>query len=382
MASDLPVTSPGPGFGVQRIGSTAFALLAVLLTTADALLYKPTAPAWIVLLVVLGVSLAAAGGYPRAAAGTYASILMIALLLPSSVITVGVLTFGVYAIAALWIYKGWRLAAVLCLIVYSAVHIPGDYNTAAFLEILLGTALAVLLGIGSRHLSEQLWRARTQLAQEKTHALEALAEAKRSTALALHDTAAAHLVRAIAAQEEALAFVGPQASEPLTAALGATRAAMADLRLIIDSSTSNLPLPDSLHEVLTEGMRLLSYRGIVLEPDTEADLIEDLDSETRALLLMIIREGCINVFKHGARNSTASLTVESSGSARFPGLGLTLVNVIGTDEKNEVAGGIGLAGLARRASLMGASIETHRIEERWLLSAGIPLRNHQGGDAS
>lgn len=351
-----------------------FPALAVLLFLADVFFYPPTTAASSAFLAMMCVALGFAGRFPRLSSASFLILLFAGLAAPHELASIGLSALGVYAVAALWIYKGWYITAALALAAYGAIHLPGPYLRAGLLELAIGAFLSVLIGVGGRRFTARLRTADTALALEKERSHVLLAEARQSTAQILHDTAAAHLVRAIAAQEEALAKTSdPRLSLQLRAALDATRAAMTDLRFVIDASPVPSPAPDTLSGLLRDSERMLASHGIALDADVEGDLENRLDVERRALLLTLVREGCVNVFKHAPKDSTASLIIESIDLPSRAGLELTLINEVGASATTEASSGLGLPGLARQAAVLGARLETHVIADRWVLSARIPL---------
>lgn len=351
-----------------------FPALAVLLFLADVFFYPPTTAASTAFLAMMCVALGFAGRFPRLSSASFLILLFAGLAAPHELASIGLSALGVYAVAALWICKGWYIAAALALATYGAIHLPGPYLRAGLLELAIGAFLSVLIGVGGRRFTARLRTADTALALEKERSHALLAEARQSTAQILHDTAAAHLVRAIAAQEEALAKTSdPRLSLQLRAALDATRAAMTDLRFVIDASPVLSPAPDTLSGLLRDSERMLASHGIALDADVEGDLENRLDVERRTLLLTLVREGCVNVFKHAPKDSTASLIIESIDLPSRAGLELTLINEVGASTTTEASSGLGLPGLARQAAVLGARLETHVIADRWVLSARIPL---------
>lgn len=351
-----------------------FPALAVLLFLADVFFYPPTTAASSAFLAMMCVALGFAGRFPRLSSASFLILLFAGLAAPHELASIGLSALGVYAVAALWIYKGWYITAALALATYGAIHLPGPYLRAGLLELAIGAFLSVLIGVGGRRFTARLRTADTALALEKERSHALLAEARQSTAQILHDTAAAHLVRAIAAQEEALAKTSdPRLSLQLRAALDATRAAMTDLRFVIDASPVLSPAPDTLSGLLRDSERMLASHGIALDADVEGDLENRLDVERRTLLLTLVREGCVNVFKHAPKDSTASLIIESIDLTSRAGLELTLINEVGASTTTEASSGLGLPGLARQAAVLGARLETHVIADRWVLSARIPL---------
>lgn len=351
-----------------------FPALAVLLFLADVFFYPPTTAASSAFLAMMCVALGFAGRFPRLSSASFLILLFAGLAAPHELASIGLSALGIYAVAALWIYKGWYIAAALALAAYGAIHLPGPYLRAGLLELAIGAFLSILIGVGGRRFTARLRTADTALALEKERSHALLAEARQSTAQILHDTAAAHLVRAIAAQEEALAKTSdPRLSLQLRAALDATRAAMTDLRFVIDASPVLSPVPDTLSVLLRDSERMLASHGIALDADVEGDLENRLDVERRTLLLTLVREGCVNVFKHAPKDSTASLIIESVDLPSRAGLELTLINEVGASATTEASSGLGLPGLARQAAVLGARLETHVIADRWVLSARIPL---------
>ena len=351
-----------------------FPALAVLLFLADAFFYPPATAASSVFLAMMCVALGFAGRFPRLSSASFLILLFAGLAAPHELASIGLSALGIYAVAALWIYKGRYIAAALALATYGAIHLPGPYLRAGLLELVIGAFLSVLIGVSGRRFTARLRTADTALALEKERSHALLAEARQSTAQILHDTAAAHLVRAIAAQEEALATTSdPRLSLQLRAALDATRAAMTDLRFVIDASPVRAPAPDTLSGLLRDSERMLASHGIALDADVEGDLENRLDVERRTLLLTLVREGCVNVFKHAPKDSTASLIIESVDLPSRAGLELTLINEVGASATTEASSGLGLPGLARQAAVLGARLETHVIADRWVLSARIPL---------
>lgn len=351
-----------------------FPALAVLLFLADVFFYPPTTAASSAFLAMMCVALGFAERFPRLSSASFLILLFAGLAAPHELASIGLSALGVYAVAALWIYKGWYITAALALATYGAIHLPGPYLRAGLLELAIGAFLSVLIGVGGRRFTARLRTADTALALEKERSHALLAEARQSTAQILHDTAAAHLVRAIAAQEEALAKTSdPRLSLQLRAALDATRAAMTDLRFVIDASPVLSPAPDTLSGLLRDSERMLASHGIALDADVEGDLENRLDVERRTLLLTLVREGCVNVFKHAPKDSTASLIIESIDLTSRAGLELTLINEVGASTTTEASSGLGLPGLARQAAVLGARLETHVIADRWVLSARIPL---------
>ena len=351
-----------------------FPALAVLLFLADVFFYPPTTAASSAFLAMMCVALGFAERFPRLSSASFLILLFAGLAAPHELASIGLSALGVYAVAALWIYKGWYITAALALATYGAIHLPGPYLRAGLLELAIGAFLSVLIGVGGRRFTARLRTADTALALEKERSHALLAEARQSTAQILHDTAAAHLVRAIAAQEEALAKTSdPRLSLQLRAALDATRAAMTDLRFVIDASPVLSPAPDTLSGLLRDSERMLASHGIALDADVEGDLENRLDVERRTLLLTLVREGCVNVFKHAPKDSTASLIIESIDLTSRAGLELTLINEVGASTTTEASSVLGLPGLARQAAVLGARLETHVIADRWVLSARIPL---------
>ncbi len=374
-----------PGRSLAGIGgASAFAVLSIILGGADIVAYGHASVVSIPLLVFAGVAFALTGLFPRAGASAFLILLATLILVPGTVASVGLLCFGIYAVAALWIYKGWYISALLAIVGYGAIHIPGPYVRAGFLELAIGTFLSVLVGFGGRRFAARLRTADVALALEQERSHSMIVDARQATAQILHDTAVANLVKAIAAQEQALSIASdPHLAGQLRDALDATRTAMADLRFVIDTTHAPIlsPSPESLDDVVRDSERTLAIHGIVLETDIDDTLVRQLDAEERALLLTLVREGCINIFKYAPRGSTASLIVERASDDGPASIEVTLVNEIGPSGSADASNGLGLSGLARRASALGANVGAHVIAGRWVLSARIPLAHVEAEDA-
>ena len=197
--------------------------------------------------------------------------------------------------------------------------------------------------------------------RERRRAAQTVREDERQRlTLDLHDGLSGHLVSIIALSERG-------ADHKIVE--GAARAALDDLRLVINSldiGDQDLPLAMAgFREKLEPQLRRL---GVAL--DWSMEKLPDISGVTpgNALsVLRILQEAVTNALKHGT-----SRTIQIQGRSDSSGAAITIGNDAAGDD--EIGAGHGLNNMRRRAEALGGHAQFERDANQALLTLRLPLR--------
>ena len=197
--------------------------------------------------------------------------------------------------------------------------------------------------------------------RDRRHAAQTVREDERQRlTLDLHDGLSGHLVSIIALSERG-------ADHRIVE--GAARAALDDLRLVINSldiGDQDLPLAMAgFREKLEPQLRRL---GVAL--DWSMEKLPEISGVTpgNALsVLRILQEAVTNAIKHG---TTATIRIQ--GRPDSNGAAITIGNDVA--EENEIRSGHGLNNMARRAEGLGGQVCFERADSQAVLTLRLPLR--------
>ncbi len=377
----------------------AWAVAAVCLV-ADAGLFLIAGPplsgnwqVWVILLggVLANVALAGPSRYSGWVSGAHAVLLIAAplLLYPGDFYlqptNAGVLIAGYRAGA--WLATEPALAALAAMIVglFGCSVIPGDRESRDWRLLLIDVGMSGLLPwmvgrytTARRAYIADLQRAEEQRRQHEAEAVRrAVAEERTTIARDLHDVISHH-VSAIGVHAGAARLGLPGDESPVRRSLSAvessSRAAMADLRRLLDllhgkenGDAQRQPGLDNLDELLenlrTAGLpaRLTSHGGP-----------RALPGSVDVALYRIAQEALTNALRHGSGG-----TVEIDLAYRQTEVVLGVTNEIGRPRRSTsgVSTKRGLAGIRQRVALFGGQAECGPLDDgrQWRVRVSFPL---------
>ncbi|MGY6657511.1 sensor histidine kinase [Amycolatopsis sp. TRM77291] len=375
----------------------AWAVAAVCLV-ADAGLFLIAGPplslgwtAWVVLLggILANVALAGPSRYSGWVSAAHGALLTAAplLLYPYDhylqATNAGVLIAGYRAGA--WLSAKPALAALAAMLagLFACNIIPVDRADRDWRLLLIDVGVSGLLPwmvgrytTARRAYIADLQRAEEQRRQHEAEAVRrAVAEERTTIARDLHDVISHH-VSAIGVHAGA-ARLGLPEGEPavrrsLTAVESSSRAAMADLRRLLDllhgkenGDAQRQPGLDNLDELLdnlrTAGLpaRLTSHGGP-----------RELPGSVDIALYRIAQEALTNALRHGSGG-----IVEIDLAYRQTEVVLTITNEIGRANTAAESTKRGLAGIRQRVALFGGHAECGPLDDgrNWRVRVGFPL---------
>ncbi|MFI9448769.1 sensor histidine kinase [Amycolatopsis sp. NPDC052450] len=375
----------------------AYAVAAVCLV-ADAGLYliggPPLSLGWQVWVVLVGgilanAALAGPSRYSGWVSAAHAVLLVAAplLLYPYDhylqATNAGVLIAGYRAGA--WLATRPALAALAAMLagLVACSLIPADRGDRDWRVLIIDVGVSGLLPwmVGRYTTARRAYIADLQRAEERRQQHEAeavrraVAEERTTIARDLHDVISHH-VSAIGVHAGA-ARLGLPEGEPavrrsLSAVESSSRAAMADLRRLLDllhgkenGDAQRQPGLDNLDELLdnlrTAGLpaRLTSHGGP-----------RELPGSVDIALYRIAQEALTNALRHGRGG-----TVEIDLAYRQTEVVLTITNEMGHPNTSAESTKRGLAGIRQRVALFGGQAECGPLDDgrRWRIRVGFPL---------
>ncbi|BDZ65180.1 two-component sensor histidine kinase [Agromyces mangrovi Wang et al. 2018] len=291
------------------------------------------------------------------------------------------LPFAMYAVAATVSARTAILAAVaveLLLVVTAAVErdvtFPNIYPVT--LTAFLATSLAAGRLTALRHRLMESTRRRAAEAERTREALAStrVAEQRLSTARDLHDVVG-HEVAVINLQAGAARRRVRQSPEEAEASLELIEQSAGRILSEIAALLKDLRSGPPSDEGATSGLlavpalvRTLAAGGFPIEYHAEAALPE-LDPAVDDAAYRILEEALVNAYKHGAPGEPATATV----AQRDTDLVITVANPTSDSASDTETNGLGLVGMAERASAVGGTVDATLEDGVFTLAARIPL---------
>lgn len=336
-------------------------------------------------LVADHLSLVLVGRYPRAAAVTIWVALPIAVgtdHVGLTMLSVALVTAGVLALCT----RAWVIAhaGVTAAWIVAQFVVGGELTgwTLVF-TVVPGAAVGLIL----RYFLTKVARDRERARVSAETLARVHGEERRELSRELHDAVASEL--AVISMEAASVKASSdvlQLSESLSVIEDASRAASAELRLLVenlrDTSESLRPEappftdPDpALAQTIESAAKALADRGF--EVDTEIAGLGDLHSpalspSTRHSYRRIIQEATTNIIKHAPPGAQCSLVAAAEAGM----LRIRVANELGDGQPCSPAatvGAVGLAGINERAALTGGRASFGRQGSEWVVDAILPL---------
>lgn len=322
---------------------------------------------------LFAISLALTGMFPVTGGLLY--VLLYAIFSSFSILNkpTGMLYFGMVAVIVLWITRGWYLFAVFA---YVISHIPASFtaNTAlqGYLRYVLFEFFCILV-FGSisrvfvlkiakfrerverlcRMLDEQENRIRIQLASE------------------LHDYVSKDLaVISTIAQENQGTTIEAARRDSWSAVATAAQRAGVKLRMLI-SGTKTSFTPADIVEAIDQGSFMLRQRQIRLKQIYDKGDFTSLNDTQARLLVMLLREGLVNIFKYSPANSRAKLQITRN---QQNSIFVLMENTIAPESKvgKTNSSEFGLRNLNYIFAKEGAILVKEDFETTWMLVAELP----------
>ncbi|MEV6911871.1 histidine kinase [Amycolatopsis sp. NPDC051071] len=348
---------------------------------------------WVLLLggILANAALAGPSRYSGWVSAAHAVLLIAASLLlfpydrylqPTNA---GVLIAGYRAGA--WLATKPALAALAAILIglFGCTLIPGDRADRDWRLLLIDVGVSGLLPwmvgrytTARRAYIADLQRAEEQRRQHEAEAVRrAVTEERTTIARDLHDVISHH-VSAIGVHAGAARLALPAGESPVRRSLSAvessSRAAMADLRRLLDllhgkenGDAQRQPGLDNLDELLenlrTAGLpaRLTSHGGR-----------RDLPGSVDVALYRIAQEALTNALRHGSGGA-----VEIDLAYRQTEVVLAITNEIGRPRRSTsgMSTKRGLAGIRQRVALFGGQAECGPLDDgrQWRVRVGFPL---------
>ena len=367
---------------------SSFAVAAVCLVS-DAGLFLTRGPdlvwqVWLVLgcLLVADCALAAPARFAGVVVLGHAALELgsSVLLCPFDGLTVpnnaGLLVAGFQAGA--WL-RTPRAALVLAAVIASIVAVdvladryPGDWSVVLFAGVLPNAVLPWLVGrytsARRARLAERAAAAELRRRDELAAVQRAVVEERSAIARDLHDTISHH-VSAISMHAGAarLASADGPARRSLSEVEAASRAAMADLRRMLDllhgqgPSARNQPGLADLDELL-DGVRAAGVPVRLAVRGTPVDVPGSLD----VALYRIAQEALTNALRHGGGEVQVDLAYDRAGVT------LAVANDVAA-APGRTATRLGLKGIRERVALFGGDVTYGQEGGRWRTVVSVPL---------
>jgi signal transduction histidine kinase len=243
---------------------------------------------------------------------------------------------------------------------------------------IIGVMVAWGMYLGSRR--ELLWtlrdRARRAEDEQATRVAAARTAERSRIAREMHDVLA-HRISLVTMHADAMVYRTDLGTEQLRSSAAviqeSSHRALVELREVLGvlrddpgdaeperPQPSASDVPALVDELVQDGMR------VALELDADLSAVPDTTGRT---LYRVVQEGLTNARKH-APNARVALSV-----AGRPGQGLDVEvrNPLGPGARTSAPhSGLGLVGLAERASLAGGRIEHRATDEEFVLTAWLP----------
>jgi signal transduction histidine kinase len=234
------------------------------------------------------------------------------------------------------------------------------------------------LYVGSRR--ELLWtlRDRAQRAEEEQATRVAQARTAERTRIAreMHDVLA-HRISLVTMHADAMVFRTDLDAEQLRTSAEviqeSSHRALVELREVLgvlreDAGDAAPERPQPGARDVPAMVQELVADGVRVDARLEADL-DGVPDTTGRTLYRVVQEGLTNARKH-APHSRVALTVTGRPGT---GLDVEVSNPLGPGDRSSAPdSGLGLVGLAERATLAGGRIEHGTVEGRFVLSAWLP----------
>ena len=382
----LPVESPGPivVFAATRVGLSVFALVAVMVLgfpyegRAAPVLLAFTA--WAAAVLVLARRNPQASLHPAVAAGDFALLVLLEVLVPE--------TLGAVRLASLFLVaahahfqgerRGIAVAAIGSGALVLATNLRGDEpvtgDVLAFYEVVyVLSSLATALLVGTLRTAESASRLRARSLSRRT--IQAESEVRRRVAESIHDGPVQELIGLdmilSAAAQAARSGRGDESADLIAEARDlATRNIRALRDEIVDLGPyafHELSFATAIENCLPVWQRRYSCEvGVMLEQI-------DLPSEVAGDLFRIAQEAVVNAGRHsGADAVSLSLrTVDGEVELRVADNGH---GFLGSDPlAGSEPGHLGLASMRERAELIGGRIYIDSSERGTRVLVRAPL---------
>ena len=242
----------------------------------------------------------------------------------------------------------------------------------------ISAVLAWGMYIGSRRelLWTLRWRAERAESEQELRANQSRLEERGRIAREMHDVLA-HRISQISMRAGALSYRDDLGADDLregvTVIRDAANQALDDLRGVLgilrggDLSAQHAPQPTYtdlaglVEEARRSGLRVEYADGV-------ADVTAPVPDATGRALYRIVQEGITNARKHAPGSE---LTIDLHGSPE-DGIDVVLANPLGFGPTATPGAGLGLVGLAERATLRGGRIEHGPSAGRFVLRGWIP----------
>lgn len=273
----------------------------------------------------------------------------------------------------LWIAKGWYLFAFLAYIIshtpalFTSNELLIDYLQYVFFEFFC----AVFIGIASRVLILQIAKLRERVATLRKTLDEQEYRIRIQLASELHDYVAKDLaVISTIAQENRGAAIETAAQDSWSAVATVAQHAGDKLRMLI-SSTKTSFTPADIVETIGQGKYILRQRQIRLKEIYNKGDFKSLNDTQARLLVMLLREGLVNIFKYSPANSRAKLQISKN---QKNSIFVLMENFIAPESKLDKTNSseFGLRNLNYIFAKEGAVLVKEDLKTTWILVAELP----------
>lgn len=323
--------------------------------------------------IFFATSLALTGVFPVTGGLLY--VLLYAIFSSFSILNkpTGILYFGMVAVIVLWITRGWYLFAVFA---YVISHIPATFtaNTAlqGYLRYVLFEFFCILiLGSISRAFVLKIAKLRERVERLRRMLDEQENRIRIQLASELHDYVAKDLaVISTIAQENQGTTIEAAAQDSWSAVVTVAQRAGAKLRMLI-SGTKTSFTPADIVEAIDQGSFILRQRQIRLKQIYDKGELKSLNDIQARLLVMLLREGLVNIFKYSPANSRAKLQITKNQQNSFFVL---MENFIAPESRVNKTNSseFGLRNLNYIFAKEGAILVKEDFETTWMLVAELP----------
>lgn len=363
--------------GTNKVEATIIICFALLLAIMNAPgVIKDIESSFQIILMfetVFAISLALTGIFPIISGSCYVFLYAVSSSVPMFNKPTGVLYLGMIVVMSLWIAKGWYLFAFIA---YVLSHIPALFTANDFLSdylyyilfeffciVIVGSVARIyVLRVAKLNMKlEGLYRLLDE--QENRIKIQIISE--------LHDYVAKDLsLISTIAQENCEVFKESSAKGTWDTVANAAQHAGDELRMLISTTKTNFTAAD-IKDVITEGKHMLQQRRIRLRESYDFEDFNFLSESQMKLLVMLLREGMLNIFKYSKPNCSAELQITKNPQNS---IFVLMKNTISLESKinKQNSSEFGLRNLNYVFAKEGALLFKENFETTWLLGAELP----------
>ncbi len=308
------------------------------------------------------LALTLTGFFPAAGGTLVITILTVTAMLNGDASVYGI---GVYLVAADWAYRGWLSLAIVGPVLVEGCNIIISGDPGYVLAFIIGTSLALPVGMGFRWHSMRAENLRKEIESTRELAKQEAVDGLRAE---LHDTVARNLAQLTVATQNLL--IGQDTEAKAARIENLARESLNLVRSLIKDQDAKTQ-PQSIGEAIEGCQSILSEKGISLDVLNRESAEQNLTESQMAIITLAIQEGGLNILKYGRKKSAASLRFEIENDSSIT---MFMISEIAATEEEILfdTGGYGLVNLAARARPSGGDAFGWQDGNKWILTMFLP----------